>query len=123
MSQDKLRRPRFRFSLRTLFVVVTVGCLVMSWLVYHLNCKHERHEALKRIPFPEHAIPGYPPFHFPIGLRLLGEEEVNAIALTVVKTDRERAMLPGVHSLKEAHRIKALFPEAYVFWHDPPDLE
>jgi hypothetical protein len=44
----KRRWFRFAFSLRTLFVVVTVIC---CWLGYELNWIRQRHEALAKCGF------------------------------------------------------------------------
>ena len=36
-------RRWFRFSLRTLFVVVTIVCVLAGWLTYSLNWISQRH--------------------------------------------------------------------------------
>ena len=43
------RRRWFRFSLRTLFVVLTVLCFVLGgWVAYQLNWISQRHAAIAR---------------------------------------------------------------------------
>jgi hypothetical protein len=47
----KPKRPWYQFSLRTMFVVVTLVCVVLAWVGYSLNWKRETQEAnLARTP-------------------------------------------------------------------------
>ncbi len=98
-------RRWFRFSLRTMFVVVTVLCV---WLGYHLNWIRERHNA--KVGFGHLRIDAiYPdgtrytgpiPCHAPWPLNWLGEEGHSLV------------MVPDNYAKEEIDRIKVLFPEA-----------
>ena len=41
-------KPRhwFRFSLRTMFVLVTAGCIAFGWIGWHLQLRRERSDVL-----------------------------------------------------------------------------
>ncbi len=71
-------RRWFRFSLRTLFVVVTcLGCL-LGWLAYNLNWIRERRHAVRWLSQQELFGPGmvkseHQP-ELPWSLRVLGED-------------------------------------------------
>ena len=86
------------FSIRTLFVAVTVCCV---WLAYHSKWKRQRSVALKTNailraePFPPHR------FFLPFGLRVLGEE---AFVITV----RDSC------TREEISRLRSLFPDGIV---------
>jgi hypothetical protein len=43
MSEPIPRRRWFRFSLRTLFVLVAVGCTIVGFAAYNLNWIRQRH--------------------------------------------------------------------------------
>ena len=99
-----LTPPRFRFSLRTLFVVVTVVCV---WLGYQVNWIRQRHAFLARdgaygTNIQEPAGPWGPASEVtvdpPWGLWLLGEKGFGIVVV-----------LPEVES-----NAKRLFPEADV---------
>ena len=98
------KRRWFRFSLRTLFVLVTI---IGAWLGYQLNWIRQRHEFLaaryRTIPaaWRSDLKPPEPPWQ----LRLLGEHRVNCLA--VPKSQGPRA--------------RDLFPEAVIFTY--PDAE
>ena len=102
---------RFRFSLRALFVAVTVAC---AWLGYHGKWVRERHQCIEAwnpggwgtvtvescyLFDPVWCDP--PPSGLPFGLRLFGE-----LPLTVLPaTDGDPA---------ETDRLRRLFPETGV---------
>jgi hypothetical protein len=44
----KPKRPWFQFSLRTMFVLVTLVCVLLSWVGYSLNWIKQRREVLSR---------------------------------------------------------------------------
>src|SRR5256885_1568657 len=99
-------RRWFRWSLRTMFVVVTAfGC----WLGWQVNWIRQRHEALKRNEESRAIFPTVgglqPTGTFPWTLRLLGEEPRKFIAL---KIEREDDLKPALS------RIQSLFPESWV---------
>jgi hypothetical protein len=98
-------RPRLRFSLRTLFVLVTLLCV---WMGYHLNWIRQRREA--RGWAKEHAyffLADEPNDRFPFGLTLLCEEGVSFICVFPHQRD------PLDHEQKIA-KLKILFPEAHM---------
>jgi hypothetical protein len=68
-----LPKPRswFRFSLRTMFVLVTVLCVVLSWSAYQLNWIRQRHDFLKNDRVATHDT--YKNNKAPYCLRLFGE--------------------------------------------------
>jgi len=105
------RRRWFRFSLRTLFVLVAVLGLSLVWLGMQLKWIRERSEARQWIDqhtsrmlhfgdCKENERP------FPIGLRLLGEREVREIWLAESTMSND--------DLEHVKRIAKLFPEARV---------
>ncbi len=96
-------RPRFRFSLRTLLVVVTlVGC----WLGYQLNWIRQRHAAFqdRRLQIVRLSPPAYSP-GAPQLLWLFGERGITGVYLM------DPELTPG-----DLKRLKSLFPEACVDW-------
>ena len=97
-----LPKPRrwFRFSLRTLFLLVTVFCV---WLGYHLNWMRERHAFLASLPKDWQP----PPWNThntlaPLGLWLLSETGITSIY--IAKGEDEKINL-----------APKLFPEARVY--------
>jgi hypothetical protein len=99
-------RRWYRWSLRTMFVVVTViGC----WLGYYLNWVRQRHELIRQIddrPPIFNRVQGMGPAGtFPWSLWLLGEKPREFIEFELAsKDDYPRA-------LSETQR---LFPEAWI---------
>jgi hypothetical protein len=113
------KRHWFRFSLRTLFVVVTVfGC----WLGYELNWIRQRRELMSR-PNVEALVWATEPPSWPRApglLGLFGEKGRHQIKIVVdlplaptdeVPLDRQRTA--DEQALLE--RAKSLFPEADAF--------
>jgi len=70
------KRRWFRFSLRTLFVVVTVFCL---WLGYHVNWMQQRRALLNKQSVTVSFAPARRPPSF--GLWLLGERGATGVFL------------------------------------------
>jgi hypothetical protein len=98
----------FRFSLRTIFALVTVFCL---WFGYQINWIHKRQAARHWIE--EHAIRGSIGFYpeprpdLPWSLRLLGERpEVVVVVCDVADDPRDYS--------RRVDEIRRLFPEAQV---------
>ena len=50
MGETKPKRRWFRFSLRTLFVLVTIIGVGAGWVAHQLNWIRQRHEFLNRHP-------------------------------------------------------------------------
>ncbi len=87
-------RPRLRFSLRTLFVLVTA---LGAWLGYHLNWIRERREYLSINSITDDTVDTNDRSELPLGLRILGEQS-HAVVFVMDEADVER--------------IQRLFPEA-----------
>jgi hypothetical protein len=84
---------RFRFSLRTLFVTMTVlGCGI-AWMAYQLHWIRQRHAFLQR----EHIVT-YPPVQaerpLPWSLKLFGESQQFLIGAPPDELDRARELFP-----------------------------
>src|SRR5262245_32878590 len=103
---------RFRFTLRTLFVVLTLLCL---WLGYYAKWAHSRRAARSWIQAHMYIVPDDSISFYPIRsgptmpwpLRLFGEQPWEVIEL--VRMDDA----PDVYA-RQIERIRALFPEADV---------
>ena len=91
-----------RYSLRTLFVLVTLAAIICAWVAYQLNCIRQRHQFLAEKQTDRVDLIAYPygcvPPDCPWALRILGEKRCKAI---IVAHEDEA----------EAH---SLFPEADV---------
>ena len=109
-------RHWFRFSLRMFAVLLTVVGLALGWLAVQVKWIHDRRAA--RVWIAEHAPqPGQTPSYtwfvikpFPWGLRILREQPVHSIVITVGPEDR-----------KTAEGLQTLFPEASVQQIKPRD--
>ena len=118
---DKPRRIGFSFSLRTLFVLVTLFGCAMGWVVYSLNWIRQRREFCTR-PDAEVLVAAngdYP--RAPAYLWLFGEKGRDMIRIIVdfprwpeaapaIPTDRKRT----VEEQALLDHAKSLFPEAEV---------
>jgi hypothetical protein len=119
------KRRWLRFSLRTLFVMVTMLCCVVAWLFYAVRWIRERHDALAHLHIGSYAgsagavcnnVPidvdqitsaardAKPPW----SIRLLGEAGVGTIAVY------------GPQHALIAENLRRLFPEASVRSQDAP---
>jgi hypothetical protein len=101
MNEAKPKRRWFRFSLRTLFALVTLCALLSCWTVYQLNWIRQRHLALDWLE--QHWVSvrfngGNKP---PLALRFFGEP--NTPDMTIRLDEHEDGQ-----KLLEARR---LFPE------------
>ena len=85
-----------RFSLRTLFVLVTLASIPMGWVAYQFYWIHQRH-AFRANP---NVIPFNPgivnPAHTPWQLKLLGEYDPECYVVPPELVDEARALFPGV---------------------------
>src|SRR5438067_334372 len=101
------RAPAWRFSLRTLFLAVTI---LASWLGWQVDIIHQRKEFRSRILW---SGPGnasfYPPRSIPIYRQWLGDELVERL---------------DVSSTAESELAARLFPEATMIFVIPgPDFQ
>ncbi len=115
MSDAAPKRRWFRFSLRTLFVVVTISAVVLGWRAYSLNWIQERQKA---------GVLAEPPWDVP--RIVVGSEEGSAPGLLWLfgerGYDRLRIAFPDEadkHRLSNEQqqvleRIRSLYPEATV---------
>ena len=105
------KRRWFAYSLRTLFVVVTVfGC----WLGLELKFIHEREACAVRISQAGGGVAAYPnvfrgsqrwpPPRIPLWRRWLGDRPFDGM------------MVPPEWPEAEAKQARSLFPEAFVAW-------
>src|SRR5713101_1137558 len=99
----KPRRRWFRFSLRTLFVLLTLFCV---WLGVQVKWIQDRHKALDWVEaHPVSGVYSYPlaPFPgFPVPLRIFGQKPVEQIEIGVEKDEPQ-------DNLDYIERIKRLF--------------
>ena len=100
-----------RFSLRTLFVLVTIACI---WLGYSFNWIRQRHDYLKahpgavRVPDPNEALAIAPAM-----LWLLGEKGQTRLRAESPGFDahwNDRKLTPS----PESAELRALFPETTI---------
>jgi hypothetical protein len=96
------QRRWFRFSLRTLFVVVTVACAPCGWLGRQFYVARERQELLYdlnnagQIYASRERLPA--PYSFPVRTIYLSKIE----------------LIDGRVNSRDLERIKAVFPEATI---------
>ena len=98
------RFPRPRFTLRTLFVVVTLLAIPCAWVGWQAKIVRDRKAKLAEIE----AVVGRgaiflvtPPSNLPLHRRIFGDEEIEALWLKVsMQTDD----------------IQKLFPEARIYF-------
>ena len=93
-------RGWFRFSLRTLFVVMTLAAIPLGWVGYSLNWIRQRHEILSLVNGPVEFFGTHRTA--PAGLWVFGETGRNAIRL------------PSTTSVYESAAVKRLYPESVV---------
>jgi hypothetical protein len=124
------RKRRWSFSLRTLFVAVTVLCV---WLGYELNWIHQRHALLARretmfagltrrmADLPPDGwqigdrIPvGVPRSPAPWSLRILGEDAIAELDFAFCASEGQTR--PNDREWHEVELCRSLFPEAQIEW-------
>jgi hypothetical protein len=109
-ANPPMPRRWFRFSLRTMFVLVTMLCV---WLEYHLNWIRERRELLSSLP-SEREPSANTEFRYetcftrlPLSLKVLGEHPHDN--LTIYFSDSRKPLTEA-----QLERIRGLFPESYI---------
>ena len=106
------KRRRLRFSLRTLFVVMTVAAMLTGWGVYQVNWIHRRHEVLEKYD-GDLAEPGGA-IKVPGMLWVYGERPVATIYVYLPDDPNDPALGHWFDSHPEVVRIQRLFPEATI---------
>ncbi len=97
-------RRWFRFSLRTLFVAMTLLACLACWLGYELNWIRQRQEAIQAgIAVPHTFAANQPIPAPPVGFRWLGEDGQGHLFVSPANFDR----------------VCELFPEAEVMEYPP----
>jgi hypothetical protein len=110
MTETKPKRRWFRFSLRTLFVLMTIICV---WFGYSFNWIGQRHDYLKSHPNVHVALlPNEPLVAAPAMLWLLGEE--SQTRLQVESPGFAADPFLQVTPTPEAAELRSLFPEAWI---------
>ena len=121
MTETKPTRRWFRFSLRTLFVVVTIVGVAAGWVTYQLNWLEQRREFIKHNFWGIGQLMTPSP---PWPLSIMGEEGFDYIGVPVVNEEGYRLVDDGFpdgfdfdklltpDELKEVARARRLFPEA-----------
>jgi hypothetical protein len=113
MAESSTRQFRFRFGLKTLFVVTTLVAVVLGWFTVQLKWKHDRAQALQRIEanevgFTVDALDSYlfDARRFPWPLRMLGDKPIKSIFLDADRWQPDGDLRIGT--------LQKLFPEASV---------
>jgi hypothetical protein len=118
------KRRRFRCSLRTMFVAVTVLGAGLGWTAYQLNWIRERRAVVLRADILSfRSFSGEPFARPPWSLCPFGARGYKAVDLLIVDDNRTRPsemdskmddprLTPGERG--ELLRLQRLFPEAYV---------
>ena len=103
------KRRWFRFSLRTLFVVVTVVGIACSWALSQKKWIRDRSEAMNWVQSQRawNLANGRSTVRLPLGLRLFGER----FALDAIEVREADTRSDDAFSIAE---LKRLFPEATV---------
>jgi hypothetical protein len=113
------KRRWFRWSLRTLFVVVTILCGVMAWTIHNWQQVQERETSLRAFCARGASLgpifePGEPIIgketgrSIPVMWRLLGAQEPGG----------DIWLSPETFTEQEKRRLQSLFPDVYVVWFD-----
>lgn len=112
MTEEKPKRRWYQFSLRTMFVGMTVACLVLAWVGYSLNWIKERHDWRDNpahVGFAvmyEHADGSDTPVTAPGWLWVFGEQGFGKVWC----------------SPSQLETVRRIFPEAVVNPDEPSDV-
>jgi hypothetical protein len=113
MCEAAPKRRRFRFTLRTLFVVVTAMCIVAGWLIPTLSWLSQRNRIAENQlePYPFYGISSvWIPNAGPGILGLFGEEACRSIELHGHISDDPRLEM----AQDGVDYVQRMFPEAKV---------
>jgi len=91
MPEIKSKRPRLQFSLRTVFLLITLCC---GWLAYHLNWIRHRHHFLAEVYQPDNEGTPYSDGLAPWPLRMLGESTWDGLFVPSQRADEAAALFP-----------------------------
>jgi hypothetical protein len=119
MTDTAPKRRWFAFSLRTLFVAVTVVCVLIPWGIKNWRRVREREDLFRAFCARGAALgpvfaPGEPIIYkvtgkpIPWSWRLFGAEDPGA----------DIWLPPDKFTADERDHLQALFPEAFVVWWD-----
>jgi hypothetical protein len=126
------RRRWFRWSLRTMFVVVTAAAFLCGWVVYQLNWIRQRRDYLSRSQewaeslglHRQIVMRGAHPSFAPIGLMLLREPTVTSLRICfspnevqpLIGSNEVHPFAGKIYRVSSKHpklqRARELFPEA-----------
>ena len=120
MTETKPKRRWFRFSLRTLFVLVTAIAVFIGWNLWQVR---QRQEYFRLFSVDDENVEGL------ISLRVVGEEpKLSFVWILLGAKPQEKINLSREkYSDDDIRRIESLFPEADIFIADhhsygwPPD--
>ena len=127
---------RFAFSLRMLFVVVTLLAIPLGYLGHDVKWLIQRRACISRADI-QSATGGsslMPPPRTPIRLRLFGEKAYRYVAVVIVDPERSRpaerfASIADIRLTDKERQaiqdLRELFPEArlYAYFKRPPDTK
>jgi hypothetical protein len=106
------KRRRFRFSLRTLFLVFTIACLWLGWNVHKVR---QREALIEAIGLGRGRVSTFDDLRFPIPARLRSKETLPfAWSMLGAKSVARIGIPNGKFSTGDLRRIKSLIPEAYI---------
>ena len=90
---------RPQFSLRTLFLLVTISAVLFNWLADNLSWMHRRHEFLEAADFYYHnpSLEGKQPIRGPWPLNVFGEVSCKWLAVPHAKVQRAKELFSEVH--------------------------
>lgn len=110
------RHRWFQYSLRTLFVMVTLAAVFVA---YHVNWIQQRHEFLRSNPIPE-PLWGRGEGLAPGLLGMFGESEYHTVWVAVALSSERPVGVLSESDEREIRRAQRLFPEAEVLHYFRP---